>query len=299
MIKLTLLIDGFTTWCTAVYGPQTDAQKVQFLDELRLIKQHRLGAWMFCGHFNMVYCAADKNNNRLHRQPMGRFRQFLNELELKELHLHDRLYTWSNERSHPTLERIDRVFVSLDWEDRFSNYHLRSLSRDASDHAPLLLNTNVQPATRRRFRFESIWPRLPGYMDTIVAAWQFTPSNADSMHILDYKLRATAQALESWSQRFVGSIRMQLAVAREVFQCLNAAQDNRALTAEELEVRKELKCKTLGLSLLARTIARQSSRIQFLAEGDTNTRFFQLHACQRHRKNFADQGITVTSEDQK
>jgi hypothetical protein len=35
---------------------------------------------------------------------MGRFRRFLNDLELDELHLHGRLFTWSNEMSHPTLE---------------------------------------------------------------------------------------------------------------------------------------------------------------------------------------------------
>lgn len=139
---------------------------------------------------------------------MGQFRQFLNDLELKELHLHGRLYTWSNERSHPTLERIDRIFVSLEWEERFSNCHLRSLSTDASDHAPLLLHTNVQPVTRRRFRFESIWSRLPGYLDTVAAAWQHAPTNMDSMRTLDYKLRSTARALQSWSQKFVGSVRL-------------------------------------------------------------------------------------------
>jgi hypothetical protein len=43
---------------------------------------------------------------------MGRFCRFLNDLKLLELHLHGRLFTWSNERTNPTLERIDRVFVS-------------------------------------------------------------------------------------------------------------------------------------------------------------------------------------------
>jgi hypothetical protein len=35
-------------------------------------------------------------------------------LDLLELHLHGRLYTWSNEREDPTLERIDRAFVTED-----------------------------------------------------------------------------------------------------------------------------------------------------------------------------------------
>lgn len=36
---------------------------------------------------------------------------------------------------------------------------------------------------------------------------------------------------------------------------------------------------------MARTIARQRSRLLFLAEGDANTRFFHLQACHRERKN--------------
>jgi hypothetical protein len=38
---------------------------------------------------------------------MGHFKRFLNDLELMELHHSGRLFTWSNERVHPTLERID------------------------------------------------------------------------------------------------------------------------------------------------------------------------------------------------
>lgn len=83
-----MLTDGFTTWLTAVYGPQNEADKCAFLQELRSIRQHRIGPWMLCGDFNMIYNVADKNNSLLYRRMMGRFRNFLNDLELKELHLH-------------------------------------------------------------------------------------------------------------------------------------------------------------------------------------------------------------------
>lgn len=103
--------------------------------------------------------------------------------------------------------------------------------------------------------------------------------------------------------RFIGSVRLQLAVAREVVQQLDAAQDRRALSEPELEVRWELKYKTLGLSSMARTIARQRSCIQFLAEGDANTKFFQLQACHMNRKNFVQQlwhdGDVVVHEELK
>jgi hypothetical protein len=36
---------------------------------------------------------------------------------------------------------------------------------------------------------------------------------------------------------------------------------------------------------LSRTIARQRSRLLFLAEGHANTKFYHLQACHRNRKN--------------
>jgi hypothetical protein len=69
---------------------------------------------MISGDFNMIYKAEDKNNSRLNRRMMNRFRHLLEDLDLLELHLHGRLYTWSNEREDPTLERIDRAFVTED-----------------------------------------------------------------------------------------------------------------------------------------------------------------------------------------
>lgn len=187
-LKLQLLSDGFTTWLTTVYGPQSEEEKIHYLQELRAVRQHKLGAWMLCGDFNLIYNVADKNNNLLNRRMMGHFRRFLSDLELKELHLHGRLYTWSNERAHPTFERIDRIFVSLDWVDRFPNHLVRALSTDGSDHAPLLLATNTQPSSRRRFRFESIWPRLPGYLETVTTAWQGTLRDTEPCRVLDHNL---------------------------------------------------------------------------------------------------------------
>ena len=64
-------------------------------------------------------------------------------LELQDLHLHGRAFTWSNERENPTLVRLDRVLVSMDWEELFPNAHLQGLGSDASDHCPLLLQTNL------------------------------------------------------------------------------------------------------------------------------------------------------------
>jgi hypothetical protein len=49
---------------------------------------------------------------------MQRFHRTIDDLQLAELYLHGRLYTWSNERSAPTLEHIDRAFATVAWLER-------------------------------------------------------------------------------------------------------------------------------------------------------------------------------------
>jgi hypothetical protein len=40
------------------------------------------------------------------------FRRTVNRLDLRDMQLHGRLYTWSNERSNPTLIKLDRFLAS-------------------------------------------------------------------------------------------------------------------------------------------------------------------------------------------
>lgn len=205
---------------------------------------------------------------------------------MDELHLSGRLYTWTNEREHPTLECLDRLFASADWFSAYPNHGLRALSTDCSDHCPLLLSFNLIPWAGRRFRFESFWTSLEGFLEVVAIAWQPTLLHADPFRVLDYKLRNTARALRSWSMRKIGSVRLQLAMAREVVLRFDEAQDSRQLTGSEAELRRRFKLRVLGLASLNRSIARQRSRILFMREGDANTRFFNLQACHRSRKSF-------------
>ena len=103
--------------------------------------------------------------------------------------------------------------------------------------------------------------------------------------VLDNKLWATAKALQSWSDRWIGNTRLQIALAMEIISRLDVAAESRVLSNQEHGLRKLLKRKLLGLWSLERMIARQRSRLLHLKVGDANTAFFQRHARHRQRKN--------------
>ncbi|KAG2640579.1 hypothetical protein PVAP13_2KG100016, partial [Panicum virgatum] len=87
--------------------------KLQFLAELRAIKQVVGNRWVLLGDFNLILDAADKSNDNLNRRLMSEFRNTINYLELKEINLTGRKFTWSNDT---TQTRIDRAFCTVDWE---------------------------------------------------------------------------------------------------------------------------------------------------------------------------------------
>ena len=99
-------------WSLAtVYGPVEENLKLEFLNELREIHVDCDGPLLIHGDFNLIYQATDKSNDRLNLRSMHRFRRALDDMQVDELYLHVRLYTWSNERQRPTMEHIDRAFA--------------------------------------------------------------------------------------------------------------------------------------------------------------------------------------------
>jgi hypothetical protein len=101
----------------------------------------------------------------------------------------------------------------------------------------------------------------------------------------------------------VGSIRVQIQVAKEVIFRLKVAQESRSLSPEELSLRRFLKLCYFGLTSLLRTIARQKSSLRLLREGYAYTKLFHLHANHHRRKNYIlsllVDGRTLTRKDEK
>ena len=101
---------------------------------------------------------------------MQRFRRTIDALQLAELHLYGHLYTWSNERTRPTLECIDWVFAMVPWLESHPFHHLHCRSTDCSDHAPLLLVLCTEPWALPRFHFEAFWPSVQGFVEVVAGA---------------------------------------------------------------------------------------------------------------------------------
>jgi hypothetical protein len=236
---------------TAVYGPCNDQDRVLFLEELKACRDMSPNPWLLCGDFNMIYRERDKNNGRLDRRCMRRFRAFLDMVLLQEIELRNKRFSWSNERDNPTLVLLDRVFADVGWLGAFPRHSLKALSMDCSDHCPLLLTLSAFEGGKRRFRFESVWTKFLEFQEVVQRSWATPVPRADPFQVLDQKFRSLAMELKRWSNSKIGSINLQLAMTREVILRFDEEQEHRHLAPWEAALRRALKMKVLGLASLA------------------------------------------------
>ena len=94
-------------------------------------------------------------------------------LNLREIVLSGRQFTWASRRENPTFEKLDRVLASVDWEQKFPLVSVRALSRTGSDHTPLLINSGEQAhlGNKHHFSFELSWLNEEGFFDMIEKEW--------------------------------------------------------------------------------------------------------------------------------
>lgn len=84
----------------------------------------------------------------------------------------------------------------------------------------------------------------------------------------------------------MGGWKLSWALVNLTLENLEKAQEDRPLTQEELEFKRYLKAKAMGLAVVQRARARQHARLSWMRKGDTNTRFFQLHVNMMKKKLF-------------
>ena len=197
---VTMLSEGITWTITCVYGPQRDQEKLAFIEELRGLKPMARDAWLILGDFNLITKAADKNNLNTNRRLIGKFQAARDFLQLKDMRLGGRRFTWSNAQADPVLTKIDHVFFSDEWDLIFPDTHLQAIGSACSDHAPLLLQGYVNAPRKTSFKFEEFWMRMPGFKETVAEAWNKHIQDTDPIRRIHIKLSRMAKALKKWQR---------------------------------------------------------------------------------------------------
>jgi hypothetical protein len=118
----------------AVYGPAQPDHKENFLAELvRMGSQENL-PFIMGGDFNILRHPSEKNNANYNARCPFLFNAVIDGLNLRELKMTERNFTWANNLASPTFEKLDRILITTEWEEIFPLSTIRALTREIFDH---------------------------------------------------------------------------------------------------------------------------------------------------------------------
>jgi exonuclease III len=166
--------DNFEWALVAVYGAAQDRHKPAFLAEMVRICENESLPLMVGGDFNIIRRKEDKNNDNFHARWPFIFNAIIESLDLREIALSGRQYTWANRRAVPTYEKLDRILVRIEMEQKFPLLSVHAQTRSGSDHTPLLLDfgSPAHGGKNVTFSFELSWLRQEGFIEMVKNKWR-------------------------------------------------------------------------------------------------------------------------------
>ncbi|XP_073357704.1 uncharacterized protein [Aegilops tauschii subsp. strangulata] len=149
-------VDAFNWALVAVYGAAQPELKPKFLADLVRICGSEQLPILVGGDFNIIRRREEKNNVNFDGRWSFMFNTIIESLDLREIELSGRKFTWANSLPNPTYEKLDRVLASVEWEQKFPLVTVQALSRGFSDHTPLFVDSGEpnHVGNKNTFSFE-------------------------------------------------------------------------------------------------------------------------------------------------
>jgi hypothetical protein len=238
------------------------------------------------GDFNEILHAEEQmGGNEQEEWCMEGFRDTVQYCGFVDLGYKGLPYTWDNRRegSQNVKVRLDRGLADEAWLDLFSESSVTHVQLTESDQCALVLHVLRSGRLQggrigKFFRYENMWQRHHLYIDMVTKGWN---GGCRSLEDVSASLSHLQATLARWDSEVFGSVKGELKHLRRQLESVRGKTIGVGPVVEERRIMSRL------AEVLAREEAmeKQRSRVQWLTEGDRNTKFFQAKAKQRSRTN--------------
>ncbi|CAJ2642584.1 unnamed protein product [Trifolium pratense] len=236
------------------------------------------GRWCVVGDFNAIRRMEERIGvNTMVGGTMPtkviEFQHFIDELELVDLPLFGRRFTWYHANGR-AMSRIDRFLISDEWALRWGNGSVWVLDRDVSDHCPLLLKYSHDDWGPKPFRFNNFLLENKKFMEMVETFWVNYRVEGWMGFVLKEKLKALKSLIRDWHKQEYGGMEARIEELVEEIRDLDTRGELVGLSIQEVESRKEKFGALWNFLKNKETLMFQRSRSKWLKEGDGNTKFF-------------------------
>lgn len=283
-LEFTSLLSNDAWFLKVIYAPCTPSGKRAFLDWFKGIQMTPKTDWLFVGDFNLIRRPEDRNREGADVNEMFLFNEEINTLDLIELPLHGRKYTWTNKQFPPLLERLDRFFTLNSWTNSFPNTVVKALTMETSDHWPCVIEICTSIPKSKIFRFENYWLSHEDFLPVTVNGWTSAQSSLDPAKNLSAKFKNLRRAINAWKQKLPG-LPLIINNLKIVLHFLETIEMLRDLSLAEWNFRNMVAEKLISLLRQQKAYWKQRGKIRWVKEGDAGTKYFHAHATLTHRRN--------------
>jgi hypothetical protein len=276
-----------------VYAPCNLVAKKQLWVEL-LVARHSYVAdvWCILGDFNSVRSSDERKGvverrnsalSKVVREDKMFFNLLIENLEVEDLALFGRKFTWIQPNGDCS-SRLDRILVSSNWNDVWGGASLWALSRDVSDHCPIILRHASSDWGPKPFRFNNYWLKNKDFKVIVDRTWREQNNKGWMAHVFREKLKAVKEALKRWNVETYGAMDRRIPSLVDRIQELEVKGEVvGVLSAEEKKEWKQ-NCEQLWSLLISKdSLLYQISKAKWLKEGDTNSSYLPC-LCERAKK---------------
>ncbi|XP_016196133.1 uncharacterized protein LOC107637210 [Arachis ipaensis] len=164
-----LLKNEFCCAFCLVYGAHNRIEKLAVWEELSFIAGLCQVPICYMGDFNEVLQVEERKGQDRLTASAEDFKSWVQDMQLVDLPLTDRKYTWFRGRS---CSRIDRVLVSVEWTEEFPEIRLKGGPRGLSDHCPIIVQNTRYRGGSRPFRSLDCWFTHEGFLRMVREEWR-------------------------------------------------------------------------------------------------------------------------------
>ena len=268
---------------SAIYAsPRRSERRVLWNNLVVIASLHNL-PWVMLGDFNDIASSGDKwGGNRPSASRISEYTDCMNSCNMIDLGFSGPKFTWTNchDISSLIMQRLDRAWANPDWRILFPEALVSHLTRTHSDHCPILLSLCpvASRSQNRPFRFESIWLSHPDFINVVIKAWAYPSPNLLST------LEVFTSLVTAWNKNTFGNIfnRKNRILAR-----MNGLQHSLSSnpSASLVSLEKSLREEYSTILKLEEDFWALKSRINWVVEGDRNTKFYHTSTLIRRRYN--------------
>ena len=170
------------------------------------------------------------------------FNAIIDNLELKEIELSGRQFTWANNLDVPTYEKLDRILINTEWEFKYPLSTVQALTREISDHTPLLLDTGSPNLNRQHlFKFELGWLLRDGFYEIVENVWKSEEPVQCPLQNWQNRIRRLRQFLRGWAKNISGAYKKEKKEIMRRVEQLDIKAETVLLQPQEINLKHCLK----------------------------------------------------------